>query len=45
MQTVTINTLNALKQEGKKFPVITAYDASFSRLVERAEIEVVLVGD
>ena len=45
MQTVTINTLNALKQEGKKFPVITAYDASFSRLVELAEIEVVLVGD
>jgi 3-methyl-2-oxobutanoate hydroxymethyltransferase len=45
MDTITINTLNTLKQEGKKFPVITAYDASFSRLVEQAEIEVVLVGD
>ena len=45
MQTVTINTLNTLKQDGKKFPVITAYDASFSRMVERAGIEVVLVGD
>ncbi|PCJ93734.1 MAG: 3-methyl-2-oxobutanoate hydroxymethyltransferase [Porticoccaceae bacterium] len=45
MQTVTINTLNALKEKGTKFPVITAYDASFSRLVEHAGIEVVLVGD
>ena len=45
MDTVTINTLNTLKQEGKKFPVITAYDASFSRLAENAGIEVVLVGD
>lgn len=45
MDKVTINTLNALKQEGKKFPVITTYDASFSRLAEQAGIEVVLVGD
>ena len=45
MDRVTINTLHTLKQEGKKFPVITAYDASFSRLVELAGIEVVLVGD
>lgn len=45
MDRVTINTLHALKQEGKKFPVITAYDASFSQLVEQAGIEVVLVGD
>jgi len=45
MDRVTINTLQTLKQEGKKFPVITTYDASFSRLVELAGIEVVLVGD
>lgn len=45
MDRVTINTLHALKQEGKKFPVITAYDASFSQLAEQAGIEVVLVGD
>lgn len=45
MDRVTINTLHALKQEGKKFPVITAYDASFSQMVEQAGIEVVLVGD
>ena len=45
MKTVTINTLNALKEKGEKFPVITAYDASFSRLIEQAGIEVILVGD
>jgi 3-methyl-2-oxobutanoate hydroxymethyltransferase len=45
MNTVTINTLNTLKQQGEKFPVITAYDASFSRLIESVGIEVVLVGD
>lgn len=45
MKTVTISTLNNLKKQGEKFPVITAYDASFSRLVEHAGIEVILVGD
>ena len=45
MKTVTINTLNTLKEQGEKFPVITAYDASFARLIEHAGIEVVLVGD
>ncbi|TNF06000.1 MAG: 3-methyl-2-oxobutanoate hydroxymethyltransferase [Gammaproteobacteria bacterium] len=45
MKTVTINTLQDLKAKGQKFPVITCYDASFAKLVEQAEIEVVLVGD
>ncbi|MEH6616710.1 MAG: 3-methyl-2-oxobutanoate hydroxymethyltransferase [Porticoccus sp.] len=45
MKTVTINTLNTLKEQGEKFPVITAYDASFARLIEQAGIDVVLVGD
>ncbi|MEP3856714.1 MAG: 3-methyl-2-oxobutanoate hydroxymethyltransferase [Porticoccus sp.] len=45
MKTVTINTLYKLKQQGDKFPVITAYDAAFSRLIEQVGIEVVLVGD
>ncbi len=45
MKTVTINTLQDLKANGRKFPVITCYDASFAKLVEQAEIEVVLVGD
>ena len=45
MKAVTIHTLNDLKRAGEKFPVITAYDSSFARLVELAGIEVVLVGD
>jgi len=45
MKTVTINTLSALKQQGEKFPVITAYDASFAALIEQAGIEAILVGD
>jgi len=45
MKTVTINTLQDLKAKGRKFPVITCYDASFAKLVEQAEIDVMLVGD
>ncbi|WP_461482697.1 3-methyl-2-oxobutanoate hydroxymethyltransferase, partial [Porticoccus sp.] len=45
MKTVTINTLRQLKAQGEKFPVITAYDASFAHLIEQVGIEVVLVGD
>lgn len=42
---VTITTLQAHKSSGKKFAVITAYDATFAQLVEQAGIEVILVGD
>ncbi|MEZ5529538.1 MAG: 3-methyl-2-oxobutanoate hydroxymethyltransferase [Porticoccaceae bacterium] len=45
MKTVTINTLQDLKAQGEKFPVITCYDASFARLIEQVGIEVMLVGD
>ncbi len=45
MSKVTINTLQALKKTGEKFTVITAYDACFSRVIEQAGIEVILVGD
>ena len=42
---ITIKTLNEKKKSGEKFPVITAYDASFSRLANNAGIYVILVGD
>lgn len=45
MKAVTINTLNNIKSEKLKFPVITAYDSAFARQAELAGIEVVLVGD
>ena len=45
MKTITNLSLQAQKNAGEKIPVITAYDASFSRLAELAGIDVVLVGD
>ena len=42
---ITIKTLNEKKKSGEKFPVITAYDASFSKLANNAGIDVKLVGD
>ena len=45
MKTTTISSLNAMKAAGDKFAVITAYDYTFSRMIETAAIEVTLVGD
>ena len=45
MSKISIPSLMQKKQRGEKFAVITCYDASFARLVEKAEIEVILVGD
>ncbi|RXJ72452.1 3-methyl-2-oxobutanoate hydroxymethyltransferase [Veronia nyctiphanis] len=45
MKKVTINTLLAWKQEGRKFASATAYDASFAQLFEQQEMPVLLVGD
>jgi 3-methyl-2-oxobutanoate hydroxymethyltransferase len=45
MAKVTINTLQALKEAGEKFCCITAYDATFARLVSEAGSETILVGD
>lgn len=45
MKPVTTYTLKKLKAEKQKFPVITAYDAAFSRIIGEVGIEVILVGD
>ena len=42
---VNISTLRGMKDEGEPIACITAYDASFARLVDDAGIDVVLVGD
>lgn len=42
---MNIHDLHTKKQQGKRFSSITAYDASFSRLIGQAGIELVLVGD
>lgn len=45
MKTISINALATMKRNGEKFAAITAYDFTFSRLIESAGIEVSLVGD
>lgn len=45
MSNVTLHTLSAMKKNGEKFAVLTAYDACFSHLVSSAGVEVILVGD
>lgn len=45
MRTITINTLQAIKQDKEKFAVLAAYDATFAHFISEAEVEVILVGD
>ncbi len=45
MSRISLSTLRRMKQEGEKIAVLTAYDASFARLIEQAGAEVMLVGD
>ena len=45
MGNITISNLQALKEKGEKFTCITAYDATFSRLISEAGAETMLVGD
>jgi 3-methyl-2-oxobutanoate hydroxymethyltransferase len=42
---VTIHTLRKMKQAGQKIGMLTAYDATFSRIFDAAGIDVLLVGD
>ncbi len=45
MSHLTIPEFQQQKQQGKKITVVTAYDALFTRIVEQAGLEVILVGD
>ncbi len=42
---ITISKLEDMKKRGEKIAVLTAYDASFSRLCNEAGVDVILVGD
>lgn len=42
---LSINDLTAMKLRGEKISCLTAYDASFSTLIDNAGIDVMLVGD
>ncbi len=45
MGKITISTLDKMKANDEKFVCITAYDATFARLVSEAGAETILVGD
>src|SRR5262249_45336569 len=45
MKPVRIPDLRAMKGAGTKIAVLTAYDATMARLLDRAGIDVILVGD
>lgn len=42
---VTLNTLREHKQKGRRFAVMTAYDASFAAVLANNGVELLLVGD
>lgn len=42
---VTVPDLAAYRESGQRIAMITAYDATFARLVDRAGIDMILVGD
>jgi len=41
----TVATLQAMKQKGEKIACLTAYDYSFASLLDRAGVDLVMVGD
>ena len=45
MKRVTLATLRDMKQAGEKIACLTAYDYSFAALLDRAGIDLVMVGD
>ena len=42
---ITISTLKEFKNSGEKIACLTAYDASFARLLDQHLVDVILVGD
>ena len=45
LKALTIRDIGERKRNGKKIVMVTAYDALFGRLVDEAEVDIVLVGD
>ena len=42
---VTTHVLNEMKLKGEKIAMLTAYDYSIAKIIDEAEIDVILVGD
>ena len=45
LKPLSVTDLAAMKQHGEKITCLTAYDASFSAVIDKAGIDVMLVGD
>jgi 3-methyl-2-oxobutanoate hydroxymethyltransferase len=45
MKPVTVRTLRKMKRERQPITMLTAYDATFSRLLDEAGVDLLLVGD
>ena len=45
MSFITTKDLHELKNRNEKITVLTAYDASFTKHLEQAGVEVILIGD
>src|SRR5258708_36072326 len=45
MKPVRVPDLRAMKERGEKIAVLTAYDYTMARLLDRAGMDVILVGD
>lgn len=41
----TLSTLTKFKKDGTKFTCLTCYDAMFARMMDKAQIDTILVGD
>ena len=42
---ITLNTLCSMKTDGDKITMLTCYEASFAALMNRAGVEILLIGD
>ncbi|MFQ6039679.1 MAG: 3-methyl-2-oxobutanoate hydroxymethyltransferase, partial [Candidatus Poribacteria bacterium] len=40
-----VDDIKAMKQRGEKIVMITAYDYAIARLADKADIDMILVGD
>src|SRR5438105_14342632 len=45
MKPVRVPELRAMKERGEKISILTAFDSTMARLLDRAGIDVILVGD
>lgn len=45
MKKITIPSIKAKKEKGEKIAMLTCYDASFARILDDADIDILLVGD